>query len=84
MGIWGQKLILNLVGAFYLRLGLLYLSVVFEAYGILAWSSLLMVENRLGLFFLGLTVEHWFGLSVHGSPQSGHWTWSLWLTVPSP
>ena len=43
-----------------------------------------MVENRLGLFFLRLTVEHWFGLSVHGSPQSGHWTWSLWLPVPSP
>ena len=38
------------VGMFYLRLSLFYSRLVFVAYGELAWSFLLTVEIRFGLF----------------------------------
>ena len=41
------------VGLFYLRVSLVYLRLVFVAYGQLAWSSLLTVEIRFGLFAYG-------------------------------
>ena len=46
----GQKT--GRVGLFYLRVSLFQLRLVFVAYGQLAWSFLLTVENRFGLFYL--------------------------------
>ena len=48
---WGYVL-------FYLRLGLFYLRLVFAAHGKLAWSLLLSIEIRFGLFNVLLTVEN--------------------------
>ena len=65
----------NRVGLFYLRLGLFCLQLVFVAYGNLAWSfsygcSVLMVENRFGLFYIRFPPgpEIGFGLFTYGSP----------------
>ena len=54
------------VGLFYLRVSIFYLRLVFVAYGQLAWSFLLTVEIRFGLFLA-------YGENL---------VWSFLLTVP--
>ena len=61
---------LNRVGLFYLRVSLFYLRLVFVTYGQLAWSFLLMVEIRFGLFCLRWKIGLVF--FTYGSPRSGN------------
>ena len=62
--------ILKGVGLFYLRVSLLYLRLVFVAYGQLAWSFLLTVEIRFGLFCLRWKIGLVF--LTYGFPLSGN------------
>ena len=52
------------VGFFYLRLGPFCLRLVFVAYGQLAWSFLITVEFRFGLFYLRSKIGLVFLLTV--------------------
>ena len=65
---------------FYLWLGLLYLRLVLVTYGRLAWSFLLTVDIRFGLFCLQWKIGVVF--LTYSSPPSGHWVWSFLLTAP--
>ena len=54
------------VGLFYFPLGVFHLRLVFVACGQLAWSFLLTVEIRFGLFCLRWKIGLVF--SIYGSP----------------